>query len=144
MSQPSPDLLVRRYGQSRRGAGGGAGRSNRLAVIGSVVVALLVTAVVVWLLVRQTAPVATATVGTSRIVSDSVVEVDLTVVRSDPSIAVRCSVEALDGTLAQVGARDVEIPAGTDGHVTVPVEITTFTHAEQGRAIENSCVAADS
>ncbi|WP_454295775.1 DUF4307 domain-containing protein [Salana multivorans] len=151
VSSASADRLARRYGtrpapRPGRDAGDGSdsrpGLGRRAAWLGSAAVAVVITAIVVLLNVTGDDAVATAQVVSYEVTGPEETVVQLAVTRPDPSVAVTCSVEAIDASLAQVGARVVEVPAAGSRTTTLTVEIATYARAEQGRALENGCFAA--
>lgn len=151
VSSASADRLARRYGTrpaSRPGqandddGGPRSGLGRRAAWLGSALVAVVITAIVVVLNVSGREAVATAEVVAYEVTGPEETVVQLAVTRPDPAVPVTCSVEAVDASLAQVGARVVEVPAATTRTTMLTVEITTYARAEQGRALENGCFAA--
>lgn len=146
------DRLARRYGtrpapRSGRdhgdGSGSRSGLGRRAAWLGSAAVAVVITTIVVLLNVTGDDAVATAQVVSYEVTSPEQTVVQLAVTRPDPSVVVTCSVEAIDASLAQVGARVVEVPSASSRTTTLTVEIATYARAEQGRALENGCFPAD-
>lgn len=137
------ERLARRYGKRASGARAGRAQttSSRAAWIGGGIVAVGVAVVVGWLSFAGTSPPATLTDAAYTVLSDSEVTLTFDVQRNDPSLPVRCSVEALDSTHAQVGAKDVEVPAGTEQSVTVTVVVQTFARSETAKPIDGSCFA---
>lgn len=125
--------------------GSGPGFGRWVAWIGSALVAVVLTAVVVAINLLGDDAVATAQAVSYEVTSDEAVVVQLAVTRPDPAVAVTCTVEAVDASLAQVGARTVEVPARPGGAhtVTLEVEVATYARAEQGRAVENGCFAIE-
>ncbi|WP_454301235.1 DUF4307 domain-containing protein [Salana multivorans] len=114
------DRLARRYGtrpapRSGRdhgdGSGSRSGLGRRAAWLGSAAVAVVITTIVVLLNVTGDDAVATAQVVSYEVTSPEQTVVQLAVTRPDPSVVVTCSVEAIDASLAQVGARVVEVPS---------------------------------
>lgn len=153
----SDERLARRYGTrpsverdagdgariSRVGSRLGRGGFGRGAWIGSAAVAVVITGIVIALSVTGDDDVASAQAVSYRVASDSLTVVQLAVTRPDPSIAVSCAAEAIDASLAQVGAGMAEIGPSSAHTVTIDIEVITYARAEQGRALENGCFALE-
>ena len=60
------------------------------------------------------------------------VEVDFDVIRQDPSIAVRCRLQALNHQYAEVGALEVAVPPATERAVRLAVDVATSQAAVTG------------
>ncbi|WP_158277248.1 DUF4307 domain-containing protein [Serinibacter arcticus] len=130
--------LARRYGSRPATTGTSPGR---VAWIAAAVIAALGTAVVLWLVLGGPGGGATVTGSSYQVISDSQVRVAFSVVRDDPDVALRCTVQALDASHAQVGVTLVDVPAGGARAVPLTVDVTTFARAEQADATANGCVA---
>lgn len=151
-TSPEADRLARRYGRRPTtrpatndddGAPSRSSLGRRAAWIGSAGVAAIITAIVVAINVTGQEPVATAQVLSYEVTSPARTVAQVAVTRPDATVPVTCAVEAVDGSLAQVGARTFEVPAAAGrGHTaTFEVEIATYARAEQARALENGCFA---
>lgn len=132
--------LERRYG-ARPAAGGTS--PGRLAAIAAAVIGVVGTAVVLFLVFGGPGTGATVTGSSYRVVSDTQVTVSFSVLRGDPEIPLRCTVQALDTSHAQVGVALVDVPAGGAREVPLTVDVTTFARAEQADAVSNGCVALE-
>lgn len=88
-------------------------RSRRRTVVALWALGLVGLAIVVWLgLGMARTPVTWQDVGFR--IDDESVEVVFDVIRVDPSVPVRCRLEALSVRHAQVGVVTVDVPPGTD------------------------------
>lgn len=116
---------------------------RRLPWVVAAVVAVVITAVVVWLTIAQRSPVATASVTSYQVVGPAEVTVSLSVHRPDPAVAVTCAVVAQDASRAQVGVSVVEVAPATTSPTTVAATIVTLAPAELAIALDNGCLAAD-
>ncbi|TGO04162.1 DUF4307 domain-containing protein [Serinibacter arcticus] len=130
--------LERRYG-ARPAAGGRS--PGRLAAVAAAVIGVVGTAIVLWLVFGGPGTGASVTGSSYRVVSDSQVTVSFSVLREDPEVPLRCTVQALDVSHAQVGVTLVDVPAGGPRVVPLTVDVTTFARAEQADAVSNGCVA---
>lgn len=132
------DYLAERYGGQRRGVPRG------LLITAAATVAVVLLALLAWLAMGQGGqPVRTNDIG-YEVNDDNSVSVVFEIVRPDPSIPVRCSVQALDAAWAQMGVREVEIPASAHRVQRITVEVNTTQRAINANVVADSCVVADS
>ncbi|WP_024285383.1 DUF4307 domain-containing protein [Cellulomonas sp. KRMCY2] len=68
------------------------------------------------------------------------VEVDFDVIRTDPAVPARCTLQALNEQYAQVGVLTVDVPPGTERVVRLSSTVATSEAAVTG--IVESCWAA--
>lgn len=139
VTAPEQSLAQRRYGATKPRTTGSSG-AGRAVWIGGALVAIIATAVVLWLSFGPRTPAITVGGSSYAVQSEHSVRVSFSVTRDDPSQAVTCAVQALDASHAQVGVTLVEVPAGPDRTTAVTVDVTTFARAEQADAMENGCV----
>ncbi len=100
-------------------------RTRRLAVIGLVVVVVLGVGIA-WLGYQKFSrqPVTGTTAG-YRIVSESAMEVQVTVTRTDPHQAVSCIVYVKNRAAEEIGRREFYVPPSADTVVVVTSEVRT-------------------
>lgn len=133
MSQPATGLPVDRYGPPPDP------RARRRGVVALWVLGVLGTAVVVWLgLGMADVPVTWSDHG-FRVDGAEQVEVVYDVSRPDPSVPVRCTLEALNEQYAQVGVRTVDVPPATERTVRRRDVVRTSELAVTG--VVKECVA---
>lgn len=130
------EKLARRYGSAPAASRTSPGR---LAAIAAAVIGVLGTAIVAWLALAPGSPSASVTGSSYQVISDTQVRVAFSVIRDDPEIPLRCTVQALDASHAQVGVALVDVPAGGAREVPLTVDVTTFARAEQADAPSNGC-----
>lgn len=107
-------------------------RTRRLIVIGMVVVVVAGVAIA-WLGYQKFSrqPVTGETAG-YQVLSDSTVEVKVTVTRTDPSRPVSCIVYAKDKAANEVGRREFYVAPSADTVVVVTSEVRTVVPAAVG------------
>lgn len=118
----TPPRPANRYGSAKRAAGGGTTRGKVIAVVTLV---LLIAALVVGgraISQRMNRPI-TAEFISAEHVDDSTGRLWIEVQRKDPSVPSYCIVTAVDYSHAEVGRRDVVLPAGGEELVRIPVEL---------------------
>ncbi|BDH56124.1 DUF4307 domain-containing protein [Tsukamurella sp. PLM1] len=100
-------------------------RMRRIGIIGLVVVVVLGVGLA-WLGFQKFSrqPV-TGTVAGYQVVSDSTVEVQVTVTRTDPSTPVSCIVYAKDKAANEIGRREFYVAPSADPVVVVTSEVRT-------------------
>lgn len=114
-----------RYGSRKRGENAAVGLSGKIvAVVLVAMVILLVIFVAHYLAHRSDTPVS-AEMTNYQQVSDSELDMWIDVTRTDTSQDSYCIVRALNLNMAEVGRRDVVIPAGGDEVTRWSVPITT-------------------
>ena len=110
--------------------------SRRRRVVALWVLGALGLAATVWMgLGLASTPVTWQDVG-FRIRGDTI-EVTYDVIRSDPSVAVRCRLEALNVGHAQVGVVTVDLPPGTESVVRTTTSVRTSEEPVTG--VVDSC-----
>ena len=134
--------LARRYGGRPTATAPSGRNTGRLAAIAAAVIGIIGTAIVAWLALTPDSSSSASVTGSSyQVLSDTQVRVAFSVIRDDPELPLRCTVQALDASHAQVGVALVDVPAGGQREVPLQVDVTTFARAEQADAPSNGCVA---
>lgn len=107
-------------------------RTRRLFIIGMVVV-VIVGVGLAWIGFQKFSrqPVTGTSVGFN-VVSDSTVEVQVSVERTDPSRPVSCIIYAKDKDAAEVGRREFYVPPSTETVVILTDEVRTTAPAVAG------------
>ncbi len=136
---PAPPRPSSRYGGSTRAAGSGtrAGRASsiggKIVVIGAVLfVALIAIAYGRNVMERRAIPVK-ANFVTQEAIDDSTTRVWIDVTRKDPSVPSYCIVTALDYGFAEVGRREVALPAGGEEMTRIGVDVPVRAPGVSGR-----------
>jgi hypothetical protein len=111
------------------------GRSRRRRAIALWLLGALGLAATVWLGLDPSTSVTWQDVG-FRIRGDTI-DVTYEVIRADPSVAVRCRLEALNVRHAQVGVVTVDVPPATES--VVRVTTTVRTSEEPVTGVVDSC-----
>ncbi len=106
--------------------------SRRRAVAGMVVLAAVGLAVLGWLGLHQANPAVTWRDVGFVVDGDRAVTVTFDVIRADPSVPVRCRVQALNIHYGQVGVVEVDVAPGDLGAQRERVEIATTEAAVTG------------
>ena len=108
-------------------------RRTRLILTVGLVVVVIAGLAIAWIGYQKFArqPV-TGTSAGYQVVSDSTVEVQVTVTRTDPSRAVSCVVYAKDRDAAEVGRREFYVPPSNDSVIVVTSEVRTARPAAVG------------
>lgn len=83
----------------------------------------------IWVATVHAQPAVSGQLAGFRVVSDSSVEVTLTVERPDPAVTARCLVIAQSMDFERVGEIEVEVPASRHQLVDLPVTIKTLRRA---------------
>lgn len=109
------DLLAERYGRR-------PGRGSRGVLIAVVAGMALVTAVVVWLIVRSAGDSVDAELHSWDEPRDGVLTTRVEI-RRDAGLAVTCDLVAVDLRRIIVGQLELRVPAGPDEHLIVPADI---------------------
>ncbi|WP_342319425.1 DUF4307 domain-containing protein [Corynebacterium mayonis] len=127
-----PHTTNSRYGDpSRRNVPGGL--SGKILAIATVAVLLLVAVAFGRnVMQRQSVPV-TADFITQEAIDDTTTRLWIDVDRKDPSIVSYCIVTAVDYSFAEVGRREVLVPAGGEQLVRIGVELPVRSPAVSGR-----------
>lgn len=109
------DLLAERYGRRTR-------RESRGVLVGVVAGVALVTAIVVWLIVRSSGTTLDAELLGWDEPRDGVLTARVEI-RRDAGMAVTCDLVAVDLRRIIVGQLELQVPAGPDEHLVVPADI---------------------
>ncbi|KKO83386.1 DUF4307 domain-containing protein [Corynebacterium otitidis] len=118
MAHP-PKAPADRYGSRRRAA------SGRWVVIGlGVLIALALAASAAVIFTRDEQTVR-ATMTNFERVDDDTMSLSIDIERDEPERDSYCIVTALDYSMAEVGRREVPVPAGGPGVISVDVELPT-------------------
>jgi hypothetical protein len=105
-------------------------RMPRAVLVGLVTVgAALALGWLVWAALGHATPAVSAQVSAFEIVSDTRVEVTMTVQRADPSVAATCRVIAQSTDFQPVAEQQVEVPASAVALADLQVELTTLRRA---------------
>jgi len=120
-----------RYGS----APGGRGRRRTVTIVALSVVAAAAIAVLVWFGLAQSSGVDVETYGYS--VKDAQTVSVTFSVTTKPGTPVVCTLEALNEAHAQVGSKDVQIPAADEQVMRYTVKVATAERAVTG--IVDSC-----
>lgn len=82
-----------------------------------------------WAALGQATPAVSAQVSAFEILSDTRVDVTMTVQRADPSVPATCRVIAQSTDFQPVAEQEVEVPASTVPLADLQVELTTLRRA---------------
>lgn len=127
-SSPSQDLVKNRYGKSRQN-----NFTGKILVIAFAVMMIAAGVYMVAMISRTGEAKVTAVETGGSIISDTKLTSQIDVTRDDPSQPAYCIITALDYSKAEVGRREVVIPAETARISRISVDINTRQRAHAAK-----------
>ncbi|WP_157754778.1 DUF4307 domain-containing protein [Nigerium massiliense] len=104
-------------------------RGRRWWVVAAVVLAAVLGSWLVWTATHHANPPVAGHVAAFDVVSDTQIDVTVTVQRTDPAQPARCEVTTQAVTYDTVGQLPFDVPPGTERLTTVKVSVNTFKRA---------------